>query len=271
MRLADASILVTGASSGIGAALARALGREGARLTLTARREDRLHGLAANILCRGGRLPHVVPGDIAEPGFPARLVDSAVAVWGGLDAVVNNAGISAYGDSAALPDDAARRILDVNFLAPVRVIQAALPGFRQRNRGLVVNVSSLAALHGVPYLGVYGASKAALSSYAQSLRAELHGTGVRVLSVYPGYTDTEIFARESCDGSARRPFGRYAPPEAVAAAIVRAMRREREELVLTLAGKAMHTARAIAPRLLDRVMEGLARRLATASSPGGAS
>jgi short-subunit dehydrogenase len=262
MRLDEASVLVTGASSGIGAALARILAARGARLTLTARREVRLQRLAMQITRRHpGASPRIVPGDVADPGHARRLVDAAVGAWGGLHVLINNAGISAYGRSDSLSLDDVRRILEVNFLAPVRITGEALSHFRERGRGTVVNMASLAALYGVPYLGAYGASKAALAAFSQSLRAEVHGTGIRVLVAYPNYTDTELFDRELRTGTERRPARGYASAESVAAAVVRALEEDREELVLTLAGKAMQRVRGLAPSLLDRVMAGMASRL----------
>jgi short-subunit dehydrogenase len=125
----------------------------------------------------------------------------------------------------------------------------------------VVNVASLAAIYGVPYLAAYGASKAALVNFSQSLRAELRESGIRVMVVYPNYTDTELFLKEHKTGSARRPATRYASADEVAGSIVRALERDREEVVLTLAGKAMRRVRGLAPSLLDRVMAGMASRL----------
>jgi short-subunit dehydrogenase len=262
MRLDEASILITGASSGIGAALARRLAAKGARLTLTARREVRLQRVAMQIVHRyPGAAPRVVPADVVDPAQARRLVDEAVAAWGGLHVLINNAGISAYGRGDRLPAADLRGIMETNFYAPVRLTLATLPHFRDRGRGAVVNVASLAALYGVPFLGAYGASKAALVNFSQSLRAELHGTGIRILVAYPNYTDTELFGKELRTGNERRPAGNYASAEAVASAIVHALEEDREELVLTLAGKAMHRVRGIAPSLLDKVMAGMASRL----------
>ncbi len=261
MRFDDASVLVTGASSGIGEALARKLAARGACLTLAARREGRLNRLAAELAGGGAARPRVAAGDLAQSGRAERVVAEAISAWGALDVLVNNAGISAYGDGGDLTLDAYRRIMEVNFLVPVRLTLAALPHFLERGRGTVINVASLAALYGVPYLGAYGASKAALANFSQSLRAELRGTGVRVMAVYPNYTDTELFARETVTGRARRPRVRRRPAARVAAEIVHGVERGRSELVLTLTGKAMQRARGLAPGLLDRVLAGMAARL----------
>jgi len=261
MRFDEASVLVTGASSGIGEALALALAGRGARLTLAGRREARLLRLAEETGRAGARLPRIVTGDLTAPGEAERTVAAAISAWGRLDVVVNNAGVSAYGEEASLDLADYRRVMEVNYFAPVRLTLAALPHLTARGSGLVVNVASLAALHGVPYLGAYGASKAALANFSQALRAELRGTGVRVLMVYPNYTDTELFDRETTTGTARRPSVRRIPARRVAEAVARAAESNRDELVLTLTGRAMQRAHGLAPALLDRVLGAMAGRL----------
>jgi short-subunit dehydrogenase len=261
VRFDDASVLVTGASSGIGEALALELAGRGARLTLAARREARLLRLAEEVGRIGAPLPRVVVGDLTAAGEAERAARAAISAWGMLDALVNNAGVSAYGEEESFDLDEYRRIMEVNYFAPVRLTLAALPHFLARRRGLVVNVTSVAAIYGVPYLGAYGASKAALTNFSQALRAELRGTGVRVMVIYPNYTDTELFLREAVTGTARRPRIRHASAARVAAAVVRAAETNRRELVLTLTGKAMQRARGLAPGLLDRVLAGMATRL----------
>lgn len=269
MRVAESRILVTGASSGIGAAMAHHLAAKGARLVLTARNEVRLRRTAMDIVRAHpeAACPLVVPGDLSSSSDRGRIVEQARSRWGGLDALVNNAGISAYGQSDQVPLTDYRRLMELNFFAPVRLTLEILPEFRFQGHGTVVNVASLAAIFGVPFLGAYGPSKAALVNFSQSLRAELHDTGIHVLVVYPGYTDTDLFAREARSGNAHRPAGRYPPADGVAAAVVRAMERDREELVLTLAGKAMQRARGVAPWLLDRVMAVMASRLEHPAAP----
>ena len=263
MRIHNARILVTGASSGIGAAVAVQLAARGARLILTARREDRLRRVAIDIVRRypQAAFPRVVAGDVTDPLLARRLVREAIALWGGLDALVNNAGISAYGETDQLPTVDLRQIMEVNFFAPVRTTFEVLPHFQEQGRGTVVNVASLAALFGVPFLGAYGASKAALVNFSQSLRAENQSRGVRVTVVYPNYTDTDLFHEETTTGTARRPSHAYGSADQVAAAIVRAMEHDRDEVVLTLSGKAMRTASGLAPSLLGRFMAGMASRL----------
>ncbi len=132
---------------------------------------------------------------------------------------------------------------------------------KAKRRGLIDNIGSLAAIHGAPYLGAYGASKAALAVLGQSLRAELAGYGIKILNVYPGYTCTNIFANEKKLGGARRPAGRYAPAARVARAVVKAIERETPEMVLTVEGKTMSLVKGALPRLVQTAMKRIALTL----------
>ncbi len=150
-----------------------------------------------------------------------------------------------FGDAARTSLQDYRDVMAVNFLGAVHCMSEALPFMLRRESGLIVNVATVAALHGVPYLGAYGASKAALVSLSQSLRAELDGTGVRVMIVYPGYTDTEIFGVEKKVGGARRPSGRYAPAEGVAEAIARGIESDARDVFLTARGRLLSILRGL--------------------------
>jgi short-subunit dehydrogenase len=132
---------------------------------------------------------------------------------------------------------------------------------RRQGGGLIVNVSSVAGLHGIPYLAAYSASKAALAALAQSLRAELHQSGIRLLTVYPGYTRTPMFRREKKLGGARRPRSGYAAAPEVARSIVMGMERDAEELVLSPPGRALSVLRGVFPALVQRAMRYLACQL----------
>jgi short-subunit dehydrogenase len=186
----DLRAVVTGASSGIGAAYARALRGRGERLVLVARRADRLASLAREL---GGE-PHalVVPLDLAAPGAAGGLRGHLAGRGIGVDVLVNSAGL---GDTAAFEDErpeAIRAMLDVNVRALVELVHAFLPGMRSRGRGRIVNVASNAAFQPVPYLTVYAATKAFVLSFSEGLAEELRGTGVRVQALCPGITATEF-------------------------------------------------------------------------------
>lgn len=213
--MTTAAAIVTGASSGIGRAIARALAGAGYAVTLTGRDEARLRHAAAGLEL--GRTL-VVPCDLADEAAPRRLVDATLARFGRLDVLVNDAG-----DAAAAPIDATTpaawaRLLDLNARAPALLIAAAWPTFTAQRRGVVINVSSLAAHDPFPGFFVYAASKAALESLARSVAREA-APGVRAYNVAPGVTDTPLAARLFGATSAERAG--WQRPDDVAALVLR--------------------------------------------------
>jgi uncharacterized protein len=186
----DLRAVVTGASSGIGAAYARALRRRGERLVLVARRADRLQDLAREL---GGE-PHalVVPLDLAAPGAAEALHGALDAQGVGVDCLVNNAGLGHTAPFAEQQPETIRAMLDVNVRAVVELVRVFLPGMRSRGRGRIVNVASNAAFQPVPYLAVYAATKSFVLSFTESLAEELRGTGIQVQALCPGITATEF-------------------------------------------------------------------------------
>jgi len=254
------SIVVTGGSDGIGLAVARALACKGARLALVARDEQRLAGAARAV---GEAAPDAAPPlvascDVTDRAGVFRTLTEIAETLGAIDVLVNNAGISVYGDAADTPIDAFRDVMETDYFGAVNCIHAALPAMLRRG-GIIVNVASAAALYGLPCLGAYGAAKAALAALSQSLRAELADTDVRVLVVYPGYTDTDLFRKEKVFGGARRPDGAYDPPDDVAAAIVEAIEGERAETVLSADGRRLKRTVRFFPWIVDRKLAELAR------------
>jgi NADP-dependent 3-hydroxy acid dehydrogenase YdfG len=205
-------VLITGASSGIGAATARALAGR-ARLILAGRRRDALDTVAAAITASGGEAL-AVPGDLTADGMPARLVQAAVTRFGGLDAVVNNAGIFETAAIGAVDTEHLHRQWQINVAAPMLLVQAALPHLRGRRGGTIINLGSVAADAAFAGCGAYAGTKAALAAWTRCLREELRGTNVRVSLVVAGATATEIWPPSFAD---RRD--RMCRPEDVAQAI----------------------------------------------------
>jgi short-subunit dehydrogenase len=256
-------VLITGASSGIGKALAFALAKKGAVLALAARRAVRLEHVAADI---SAALPHLpkplaLPCDVAIKENVSRLLETSIERMGGIDILVNNAGIGVYGNTAKTSVSDFRTMMDVNFFGAVHCILEVLPHMKRRGQGHIINIASVAAKHGVPYLGAYGAGKAALAALSQSLRAELSGIGVSVVVVYPGYTQTEFFAKEKHVGGGCRPAGPYESPVKVADAIIRGIEKNKHEIVLSMEGKIMSALQGLLPRVVDKAMERIAHRL----------
>lgn len=263
MRIEGQRVIVTGASSGIGRALALALARRGAVLTVASRAADRLEETSREIAaaCPDAPAPVAVACDVSSPSDVSALIGSVVERLGAVDVLINNAGISVYGRAELTSADDFLALMSVNFFGALNCIREVLPFMKRRESGLIVNIASVAALHGVPYLAAYGASKAALVSASQSLRAELSGSGVRIMIVYPGYTKTDIFERESRVGGARRPEGSYASADDVAEAIVRAMQAGGHDLILTAQGRTLSVLRGVAPRIVQRAMRKIAQEL----------
>jgi len=248
-------VLITGASSGIGRAAATAYAAQGAHLVLAARRESQLQDTAREVEALGVRaLP--VRCDVTVEDDVHRLMRETEAAFGGLDILVNNAGLGLYGPVEGFSEAQLRLVFEVNFFGLVRVTRAALPLLRKRAPGSqVVNVSSVLGHRGLPLLGGYGSSKAAVNLLTESLRAELAAEGISVLLVSPGLTETEFRdSRLNADGWKQDAIPLNAMSSAaVASAMVRASRLERRETVLTLPGRVMVLANRWVPALFDRV------------------
>lgn len=229
-------ILITGASSGIGRALAYQLTRRRATLLLTARRGDLLEELQRGLSSNGGTA-YIRTGDITHASFRQQLMDDCRSQLGGLDILVNNAGVGASGQFAEATPDRLNRIMDVNFIAPVELIRAALPLLRDGDQPAIVNVGSVLGHRAVPGKSEYCASKFALHGFSDALRAELAPCGIDVLHVCPSTTDTEFFDRLVEDRGSRPRRARGMSADAVAKHIVRAIERRRSEIVLSPGGK----------------------------------
>ena len=192
MKVNGSIAIVTGASSGIGAATALRLAEQGATVIGVARREDRLAETIA--ACRrhsGASVAHA--GDVSSRAFAAKVVADATARFGRVDILVNNAGISPAEDPVNHAADDVKAIMAVNFFGPIYLADAVLPGMVARGQGSIVNVTSVSGYVPTPGEPAYGASKAALSRWSHGLAVELHGTGVHVGVLSPGPIDTEIW------------------------------------------------------------------------------
>ncbi len=180
-------VVVTGASSGIGRAIALEYGRAGAKLTLVARREEKLEEVAREA---GGAF--VVARDLSKLDRVADWLDEAERRNGPVDVLVNNAGVMTLAPAAQLSAEEGQRMIDVCLSAPLRLTRAVLPGMLERRSGTIVQVSSMAAVVQTPGGSWYGAAKAGLLAFTEGLRAELRGSGVHLLGVYPGPVDTPL-------------------------------------------------------------------------------
>jgi short-subunit dehydrogenase len=189
---ASRTMLITGASSGIGAGLALEFARRGYGLAIAARRVDRLEALAPKLLAAGASRVVVVPLDVAETDAIEPAVQRAAAELGRLDVIVANAGVGPLTPTGRGKLPLMRETLNINLVGAIATIEAALPIFRAQGSGHVVGITSVAGSKGLPGFGAYSASKAGLHRYLQSLRAELSGTPVVVTELAPGFIDTDI-------------------------------------------------------------------------------
>ena len=225
MQLPGAVVLITGGSSGIGAATARAIAAAGARPLIAGRDEGRLAAIAAET---GGTALAV---DLAAPGGAAELADAAVRTApDGIDVLVNNAGIGWQGRFTDMPASAEERLIAVNLTAPIRLTCLLAEAMAARGRGHVVFVSSIAGAVGVATEAAYAATKAGINYFAESVRYELRPRGVGVSVVLPGVVDTPFFDRRGAPYQRARPAP--IPPERVARAIISAIERNHAHVVV---------------------------------------
>lgn len=239
-RLAGRRIWVTGASSGIGAALAAELARRGARVAVTARRQEALQNVAAPLGLR------VEPGDVTDGAGIRDIVRRLEAEWGGLDIVVLNAGTYEPVTPDDLRAEVFRRHFDVNALGAINCIEAVLPGMRERRSGLIAVTSSVTGLAGLPLASAYGATKAYLISMCDSLRADLASSGVGVTVILPGFVRTPL-----TDQNDFRMPGIIEADEA-ARIIADGLERGRAEIGVPVKALAFMKALAMAPGPLRR-------------------
>jgi len=255
-KLDNKVVLITGASSGIGAALARLFAQQGARLALAARSADKLQSLAASL----GPNVLPLPTDMTEPAQVRRMVEAAVERFGRLDILVNNAGVGMYAPVAAMPPAQFEQVVRTNWLGPVYAIQSAVPHMRQQGGGQIINISSVAGKVAIPGMGAYCSTKFALNALSDSLRMELARDGIQVLSVCPGRIQTS-FGRNAFRAPGYRPLPLNGiSAERVARAVLRASLRGQREIVVPASNRLFVWLHALFPRLTDAMMLSFLRR-----------
>jgi short-subunit dehydrogenase len=246
MNLGGRTALVTGASGGLGQAIARALAARGADVVLSARQVDVLESLAAEIRGR------VVPCDLADRAAVAQLAEAA----GPVDVLVANAGVSIAGRVERSSVDEIDRVLDVNLRAPIVLARLLCEGMAERGGGHIVFISSLNGKLGTPRTSLYAATKFGLRGFAQSLREDLRPNGVGVSTVFPGFIRDAGMFHDS--GAKLPPYVGTKTPDDVARAVIRAIERDRGEIDVAPLGLRVGTALgAIAPEVAATVQRKL--------------
>jgi len=250
VNVTGARVVITGASRGLGAALAARVADRGARVALVARSEDAIAKLAAELS------GEAYPADLADADSISGLVERVTAD-GPIDVLVNNAGVDLTGALTELPPEAIRELIVVNLLAPMLLSRAVLPGMRTRGRGHIVNVSSLAGTNALPGVAPYSTSKAGLSHFTAALRAELKGTPIGTTLVEIGPVESTMMQSLRGHAPTRRALERLSAlhlvadldMDAVANAVAEAIERDRRHLRLPLRN-ALFPLLAEAPRRL---------------------
>lgn len=253
----DSVVIITGASSGIGKAMALQLAEQGARLALAARSADRLEQVAAECRAKGAEAVSI-PTDVTDPEQCRRLVEQASAGFGRIDMLVNNAGTTMWARFDEIGDlSIYEKVMRTNYLGSVYCTYYALPCLKE-SRGRIVAVSSLSGKAGVPARSGYAASKHAMVGFFDSLRVELAGSGVSVTIAYPDFVATGVQGRGF--GPDGKPLGRVPlqmdkvmSPETCARIILNAAARRKREEIMSIRGKFGQWLKLIAPGLVDRI------------------
>lgn len=260
-------ILVTGASGGIGRCIAEQAARRGARVALTARSTERLESLAHDLKTQGSDAV-VIPADLTAETDRQRILDTVQERFGGLDVLVNNAGVGSWGHFATSSEAVLRQVMEVNFFAPTELIRLTVPMLTEGRQPAIVNVASMCGRRGMPAWSEYSASKFALCGLTEALRGEMARFDVDVLLIVPGLTRSELSRHLiRSEGRADIDFESAMAPEHVGGAVLDALERNRTETVIGADARWMLRMNRFLPGLLDRLISRRIRKLYEAGSP----
>ena len=261
MQLNNACVIVTGASSGIGRAIAVEFGRRGARLALASRNRAALEEVAAAIKADGGSAI-VIPTDVTVGGAVKEMADAAIRELGGIDILVNNAGIGLTAPIADASREDVDKLFGLNIIAAAAAIRAVIPIMRAQRSGMVINISSMAGRVVIPRIGYYSASKFALTAIGDALRMEESHHGIKVMNVFPGTTQSSF--GENRLGTRGRQAHQVLPPvsaEKVARRVAQAVQRDQRSVYVSwFPDRAGLAANWLAGWAVSRVLGRWARR-----------
>jgi short-subunit dehydrogenase len=267
--IAGARMLITGASQGIGRELALQAARQGAKVLATARNAELLRELAGQVKCGGATL-EVLPADVTTPTDRQAMADAVQRLFGGLDVLVNNAGIGATGHFAEATEERLRHIFEVNFFGLTETTRVCLPLLKQGHTPAVVNISSIVGKRGLPGRSEYSASKFAVQGFSEAVRSELARLGIDVLVINPGLTQTN-FPQNMVERKSRLQVDHLRGMTAARAAelTLRAIARGTDEVTFTARGKLFVLLSRLFPRLVNRIATRRVRKLYADAPPAG--
>ena len=244
-------VLITGASQGIGASCAKLIGQRGARLALTALPSEDFQEEESD-----SRL--VIPGDITSDKTRSSVVERTIGRFGGIDVLINNAGVGQYGYPTVVDTEISKRMFDINVFSALALTQLVVPGMKARRSGTIVNLGSVGGKVSLPWAVMYTATKWALHCVDDSLHRELSGTGIRVMKVCPGIVDTK-FRDHVLAGTAPgrvEDIRRVVSPDQVASAIIRGVERGKRTVFVPKIGAVFTSLDFFAPRVMDWYLRG---------------
>lgn len=254
--LANKTIVITGASSGIGEAMAKVYAAQGAKVVLGARSVQKLQLLAGDIRAKGGQAAYCGM-DVTKPEECRELIETAVREFGGVDVLICNAGISMRAIFDDVDLDVLHQLMDVNFWGTVNCCKFALP-YLQASKGSIVGISSVAGLHGLPGRTGYSASKYAMTGFLETLRIENLKKGLHVMIACPGFTASNVrFSALTADGSQQgetpRDEAKMMTADEVARIVAKGILKRKRLCLMENEGRATHFVKKIAPAFLDRM------------------
>lgn len=259
--LKNRRMLLTGGSRGIGRALAEQLAAEGSRLVLAARSQESLDEAARSLSASGCEV-HAIAADITRDDDRRRLLEAALSRLGGLDVLINNAGVGSFGHFSSSSEQILRQVMELNFFAPAELIRLAVPHLQHGQQPAIVNIASMCGRLGMPAWSEYSASKFALCGLTEALRGELVRYDVDILLVCPGLTQTELSNHMlRNEGRMKIEFTRGLAAQDVARAIVDVLRRNRMETVLGTDARWFLRINRFFPRLVSYLIARKVRKL----------
>jgi len=261
MRIEGRTAIITGASSGIGQATAAILTEERVNVVLASRNRKKLEALALDLVSFPGRTL-VVPTDVTDRLAVEALVRKTAEEFGRVDILINNAGTGLFAPIAGGSPENQRRLFEVNFWGAINCIQATVPYMKSQGRGHIVNVASLAAKISPPYMGMYSATKFALSAVSDALRSELAGSGIGVSTIYPGLTQTSFMENmtQEVEVPAIPPVARFVGSDAVARRIVQSIRLGLRDAYISPEDLAVVGLNTFLPQFVDWTMRAFVGR-----------